>query len=82
MPVPLHELGGTRTDPVQLCAAQTIPAGSGEQVPPGMRLQATQAPLQALLQQTPSTQKPEAHRLASLQALPFGSPAVLTQLPI
>jgi hypothetical protein len=55
--------------------AASVPAEVGVQPPtsPGT-LQATQAPSHALLQQTPSTQKPEAQSVLTLQVrpLPFG----------
>jgi hypothetical protein len=79
--MPLQVLGGTKVDPMQLWPAQTSPAGSAEQIPPFVRLQDRHGLLQALLQQTPSTQKPDAHWLAALHRLPFGWPGV-RQLPI
>ena len=45
------------------------------------RLQATQAPVQATLQQTPSAQKPEAHWELSWQTIPSGRRA-LQALPV
>jgi hypothetical protein len=51
-------------------AWQTVPAGFAEQVPMlPARLQAPQPPLQALLQHTPSTQKPVAHWPFEVQEL-------------
>jgi hypothetical protein len=50
-----------------------VPDGTGVHVPaePGW-LQASQEPEQALLQQTPSTQKSDWHWLAPLQGCPGG----------
>jgi hypothetical protein len=45
-----------------------------------MMLHAWQGPVQAVLQQTPLAQNPEAHWPAMLQALPLGRPP-LTQVP-
>jgi hypothetical protein len=45
---------------------------------PGVALHVSQPPLQALLQQNPSTQKPLAHCEAVVQAWPF----FLTQEPV
>jgi hypothetical protein len=49
-----------------------LPSAMGKQVPtrPG-RLQAVQAPLQALLQQTPSVQWPEMQPRSLVQGWPF-----------
>jgi hypothetical protein len=46
----------------QIARGSARPAAIGQQVPGrSLWLQETQAPVQALLQQTPSTQYPEAH---------------------
>ena len=68
-----------------------LPALTKVQVPTvPARLQASHAPPQAVLQQTPSTQLPEVHSLAAAQAVPLAffatqAPAeqydVETQLP-
>src|SRR5262245_33333864 len=52
--------------------AGSVPAGTGEQVPnlPAM-LQAWQAPVQAVSQQTPSTQMPLAHSPGAVQSAPI-----------
>jgi hypothetical protein len=56
-----------------------MPTALGMQVPSRpLWLQLTQGPLQAMLQQNPSAQKPEAHWVASLQIAPAGR---LPQLP-
>jgi hypothetical protein len=56
------------SDFTQIARGSATPAATGAQMPgPSVWLQVTQGPVQALLQQTPSTQKPEAHWLASLQ---------------
>jgi hypothetical protein len=60
MPVPLQTLAGTKVDPMQLCTPQVVPAGRGTQLPATM-LQARHGPVQAVLQQTPLAQMPEAH---------------------
>ncbi len=57
-------------------------ASMGEQVPIPFRLQALQAPQLALPQQTLSTQLPELHWLAPVQAVPFGlRPQLLGVVP-
>jgi hypothetical protein len=54
------------------CGSST-PRGDGPQVPiRPLWLQLTQGPLQAVLQQTPSAQKLEAHWAAAVQAAPGG----------
>jgi hypothetical protein len=63
--------------------AGSVPAGTGEQVPtlPAM-LQASQAPMQALSQQTPSAQIPLEHSPGAVQSAPidfFGMHVVPTQ---
>ena len=57
-------------------------ASMGEQVPIPFRLQALHAPQLELPQQTPSTQLPELHWLAPVQAVPFGlRPQLLGVVP-
>ena len=61
--------------PLQVAGAQLglpgLPAGLNRQVPGAdARLQLSQAPVQALLQQVPSTQKPLRHWLPRTQACP------------
>lgn len=52
-------------------ARHTVPLVIGEQMPTlPVRLQAPQPPLQAVSQQTPPTQKPEAHWLADVHERP------------
>jgi hypothetical protein len=57
-----------------------VPAASAEQVPlvpPVLAAEhAVQAPVQAVLQQNPSTQLPEVHWLAAVHAVPFAAFAV------
>jgi hypothetical protein len=61
MDVPL-QVSATSQDPAD--ARHTVPLGSAVQVPSEpTRLQAPQVPVQAVLQQTPLTQKPDAHWL-------------------
>jgi hypothetical protein len=56
-----------------------LPVATGVHVPTlPVRLQASQAPLQAVLQQTPSTQLPLAHWLAEVQE---PEPSLGTQVP-
>ena len=66
---PLHTYGVHDGLPV-------APAGALVQVPtppsPPVRLQASQAPAQALLQHTPSTQLPLEHSTAAEQGVPAG----------
>jgi hypothetical protein len=63
--VPLHTYGEQLGLPVE-------PALMLVQVPKEpVRLQASQAPAQAVLQQRPSTQLPEVHWLAAEQVAPF-----------
>jgi hypothetical protein len=58
---------------MQVAALQMLPTGSGVQVPSGMRLHDWQVPMQAVLQHTPSTQKPEAQAASTAQAAPLGN---------
>ena len=59
MPVPLQTGAAVKVDPEQLAAPQVVPATRGVQVPAfPAALQVTHWPVQALSQQTPSTQKP------------------------
>jgi hypothetical protein len=54
-------------------AGATVPAGIGVQVPVVVvRLHATQVPAQALLQQTPWAQNPDAHSVPAPQVAPMG----------
>jgi hypothetical protein len=56
------------SDFTQIACGSATPAATGTQMPTrSIWLQVTQGPVQALLQQTPSTQYPEAHWLASVQ---------------
>jgi hypothetical protein len=66
--VPLHVSG---TSHVPADVRQIVPVATGEQVPtfPG-RLHAPQVPVQAVLQQTPLTQKPVTHWLFEVQPTP------------
>jgi hypothetical protein len=60
----------------------TVPADSGVQVPfADVSAQLRQAPVQAVLQQTPSTQLPEAQSVGLVHAAPFvcGPQLLLTQ---
>ncbi len=76
-PVTPHVEGSVRA---QIARGSARPAATDEQVPArSLWLQLTQAPVQALLQQTPSTQKPDAHWLASVQLVPV---ICLPQLPL
>jgi hypothetical protein len=80
-PAPLQVVAGIKVvAPLQAAPGpQAVPAGWGTQVP-GMMLQARQDPVQAVLQQTPLAQNPEAHWPGLAQALPFGCPGP-TQVP-
>jgi hypothetical protein len=61
-------------NPAHTVCPQTVPSGSGLQVPAlPLTLQLWQALVQAVLQQTPSTQKPDAQALLLVpQADPAG----------
>ena len=74
MPMGLQNPGGIVVVPMQAPGLQAVPAASSEQVPAGIRLHDWQLPLQAVLQQTPSAQKPEVQALALVQAAPLGNP--------
>jgi hypothetical protein len=67
---PVHDSAGSQA-PVDM--RQVVPLGYSEQVPtePGMLQASHTPPLQEVLQQTPSTQLPEAHWLAAEQAAPL-----------
>jgi hypothetical protein len=72
----VHAVGQAAEEPVHTKGAQeglpAEPAETGEQVPTlPARSQASQAPPHAVLQQTPSTQLPEAQALAAEQAPPL-----------
>ena len=55
----------------------SVPAAAGVQVPTeGGRLHRSQARVQAPVQHTPSTQKPEAHAVPALHGVPGGLPGV------
>ena len=70
-PAPLQVAAGVKTAAVQLAAPHTVPAGAEVQVPTvPAPAQETQAPVQALLQQTPPAQKPLAHWTLLVQAAP------------
>src|SRR3954468_14741820 len=74
-PAPLHIPVGPQL--VAGVATQTlrgsVPAATGAQVPTEPeRLQVVQRPVHAVLQQTPSTQKPLAHSPVAEQLPPFG----------
>jgi hypothetical protein len=66
--VPLHVSAASHSP---AAARQLVPLPTGEQIPtfPG-RLQAPHPPLQAVSQQTPFAQNPEAHWLPELQESP------------
>lgn len=61
-------------------ASGSVPACTGLQVPfEGARSHLRQLPVQSVLQQTPSTQKPEAQSVSALQAAPGAPP--MTHVP-
>jgi hypothetical protein len=67
------------TSTLQMPCGSETPASVGQQVPRrSCWLQLTQAASQAMLQQTPSVQKPEPHSLSPLQTAPIG---LAPQLP-
>lgn len=62
--------------PVQVAAAQTVPAGRGPQVPSApfpflAALQARHVPVHEVSQHTPSTQEPLMHSIGALHGVPF-----------
>jgi hypothetical protein len=72
LPAPLHVGAGINVVPLQLAAAQTVPAARFRHIPaePG-RLHALQAP-HIDEQQTPSTQNPEPHSADVAHVVPSG----------
>jgi hypothetical protein len=81
-PAPLQVAAGVNVEPVQLAAAQRVPAGAGVQVPrlPGVEHERQDPPVQAELQQTPPTQKPLTQPAFAVQVVP-SAPAG-TQVPL
>lgn len=81
----VHEVGQSGPVPLQVKRPQLgfcpdVPAGTFLQVPTEpVRLQRSQPPSHALLQQTPSTQWPDEHWLSAKQPAP--RPSLGTQAP-
>jgi hypothetical protein len=80
-PDPLHVGAPLKVPPEQLAAPHVVPTGAGLQVPtePALVHVTHAPPVQALLQQTPLTQKPLWHAALVVQAAP--RPAGVTQAP-
>ncbi len=75
--MPSHDPLQSDPSPAHATRGATGVPTTGEHVPARpVRLHAWHCPVHAVLQQKPSTQKPETHCFASVQAAPFASLAV------